>query len=330
MSQKSTPFASLTPDAVLDAAEALGLAPDGRLFALNSYENRVYRVGRVDAEAVVVKFYRAGRWSDQQILEEHAFAAELAADEIPVAAPLIVSGTTLHRHKEFRLAAFPLCAGSAPELDRADARELLGRTLARIHAAGARRRFLHRPTLERALLGARARASLLRSALLPEHMRARYADVSATLIEHIESAFAQAGPLSMIRLHGDCHLGNILWQQRGPLLVDFDDCVNGPRIQDLWMFLSGNADEQQGQWAQIVEGYKQFGAIEFRELRLVEPLRAVRMLNHAAWVAERWADPAFPRAFPWAAEARFWEGYVGDLMQQCEALEEPPLLAGNL
>ena len=330
MSQKSTPFASLTPDAVLDAAEALGLAPDGRLFALNSYENRVYRVGRVDAEAVVVKFYRAGRWSDQQILEEHAFAAELAADEIPVAAPLIVSGATLHRHKEFRLAAFPLCAGSAPELDRADARELLGRTLARIHAVGARRRFLHRPTLERALLGAHARASLLRSALLPEHMRARYADVSAALIEGIESAFAQVGPLSMIRLHGDCHLGNILWQQRGPLLVDFDDCVNGPRIQDLWMFLSGNADEQQGQWAQIVEGYKQFGSIEFRELRLVEPLRAVRMLNHTAWVAERWTDPAFPRAFPWAGEARFWEGYVGDLMQQSEALEEPPLLAGNL
>jgi Ser/Thr protein kinase RdoA (MazF antagonist) len=330
MSQKSTPFASLTPDAVLDAAEALGLAPDGRLFALNSYENRVYRVGRVDAEAVVVKFYRAGRWSDQQILEEHAFAAELAADEIPVAAPLVVAGATLHRHQEFRLAAFPLCAGSAPELDRADARELLGRTLARIHAAGARRRFLHRPTLERALLGARARASLLRSPLLPEHMRARYGDVSATLIEGIESAFAQAGPLSMIRLHGDCHLGNILWQQRGPLLVDLDDCVNGPRIQDLWMFLSGNADEQQSQWAQIVEGYKQFGSIEFRELRLVEPLRAVRMLNHAAWVAERWTDPAFPRAFPWAGETRFWEGYVGDLMQQCQALEEPPLLAGNL
>jgi Ser/Thr protein kinase RdoA (MazF antagonist) len=330
MSQKSTPFASLTPDAVLDAAEALGLAPDGRLFALNSYENRVYRVGRVDAEAVVVKFYRAGRWSDQQILEEHAFAAELAADEIPVAAPLVVAGATLHRHQEFRLAAFPLCAGSAPELDRADARELLGRTLARIHAAGARRRFLHRPTLERALLGARARASLLRSPLLPEHMRARYGDVSATLIEGIESAFAQAGPLSMIRLHGDCHLGNILWQQRGPLLVDLDDCVNGPRIQDLWMFLSGNADEQQGQWAQIVEGYKQFGSIEIRELRLVEPLRAVRMLNHAAWVAERWTDPAFPRAFPWAGETRFWEGYVGDLMQQCQALEEPPLLAGNL
>jgi Ser/Thr protein kinase RdoA (MazF antagonist) len=326
----STPFASLTPDAVLDATEALGLAPDGRLFALNSYENRVYRVGRVDAEPVVLKFYRAGRWSDQQILEEHAFAAELAADEIPVAAPLLLAGTTLHRHREFRLAAFPLCAGTAPELDQAGARELLGRTLARIHAIGARRRFQHRPTLERALLGARARASLLRSALLPEHMRQQYATVSAALVSGIEAAFAAHGEPTLIRLHGDCHLGNILWQQRGPLLVDLDDCINGPRMQDLWMFLSGNPDEQQGQWAEIVEGYKQFGSIEFRELRLVEPLRAVRMLNHAAWVAERWTDPAFPRAFPWAAEARFWEGYVGDLMQQSQTLEEPPLLIGNL
>jgi Ser/Thr protein kinase RdoA (MazF antagonist) len=326
----STPFAALTPDAVLDAAEALGLGPDGRLFALNSYENRVYRVGRIDAEPVVLKFYRAGRWSDQQILEEHAFGAELAAEEIPVAAPLVLAGSTLHRHLEFRLAAFPLCAGTAPELDRAGARELLGRTLARIHAVGARRRFQVRPTLERALLGARARESMLRSALMPEHMRARYGAVSAALVDGIEAAFSQAAPLTLIRLHGDCHLGNILWQQRGPLLVDLDDCVNGPRMQDLWMFLSGNADEQRGQWAEIVEGYNQFGAIEFRELQLVEPLRAVRMLNHAAWVAERWADPAFPRAFPWAAEARFWEGYVGDLIQQCEALEQPPLLAGNL
>lgn len=326
----NTPFALLTPDAVLDAAEALGLAPDGRLFALNSYENRVYRVGRHDADPVVLKFYRAGRWSDQQILEEHAFAAELAAEEILVAAPLRLADSTLHRHGEFRLAAFPLCPGTAPDLDQPGARELLGRTLARIHAVGARRRFQYRPTLERALLGARARANLLRSPLMPEHMRQQYADVSAALLAGIESAFADGGVPAQIRIHGDCHLGNILWQQRGPLLVDLDDCVNGARMQDLWMFLSGNADQQQSQWAEIAEGYRQFGAIEFRELRLVEALRAVRMLNHAAWVAERWSDPAFPRAFPWAAEARFWEGYVGDLMQQCQSLAEPALLGGNL
>src|ERR1700733_15751713 len=322
----STPFAALTPDAVLDAAEALGLGPDGALFALNSYENRVYRVGRIDAEPVVLKFYRAGRWSDQQILEEHAFGAELAAAEIPVAAPLLLDGSTLHRHLEFRLAAFPLCAGTAPELDQPGARELLGRTLARIHAVGARRRFQYRPTLERALLGARARASMLRSALMPDHMRQQYATVSATLVSGIEAAFAEHGAPTLIRLHGDCHLGNILWQQRGPLLVDLDDCINGPRIQDLWMFLSGNADEQRHQWSEIMEGYAQFGTLEHRELQLIEPLRAARMLNHAAWIAERWQDPAFPRAFPWAGQARFWEGYVGDLLQQCDVLDDPPQL----
>ena len=322
------PFAGLTPDVVIDAAEALGLQSDGRQFALNSYENRVYRVGRFDAAPVIIKFYRAGRWSDQQILEEHEFALELAQQEIPVAAPLVLSGATLHWHADFRLAVFPLCAGTAPELDQAGARELLGRTLARIHAVGARRAFQFRWSLDREQRGARARKTLLRSQFLPEHMQERYAIVSAALLEGIEAAFAEAAPVSSIRLHGDCHLGNILWQERGPLLVDLDDCLNGPRIQDLWMFLSGNADEQRHQWSQIMEGYQQFGALEARELRLIEPLRAARMLNHAAWIAERWQDPAFPRAFPWAAQARFWEGYVGDLMQQCELLEDPPSLSG--
>lgn len=321
-----TPFAALTPDAVLDAAEALGLQPDGRLFALNSYENRVYRVGRIDAEPVVLKFYRAGRWSEPQILEEHTFAAELAAQEILVAAPLELGGATLHRHNGFLLAAFPLCAGTAPELDQAGARELLGRTLARIHAVGALRPFQYRPTLQREQLGSRARHSLLRSPLLPEHMRQAYGDASAALLRAIDSAFAAAAPLSLIRLHGDGHLGNILWQARGPLFVDLDDCVNGPRMQDLWMFLSGSADEQQRQWAEIMQGYRQFGSVDYRELQLVEALRGVRMLNHAAWVAARWTDPAFPRAFPWAGEARFWEGYVGDLLEQSRALEQPPVL----
>jgi Ser/Thr protein kinase RdoA (MazF antagonist) len=215
-------------------------------------------------------------------------------------------------------------------LDHPGARELLGRTLARIHAVGAVRRFQHRPSLELSMLGARARKSLLKSSLLPAHMRPRYEAVSAELLREIASAFAQAAPLKMLRVHGDCHLGNILWQARGPLFVDLDDCLNAPRIQDLWMFLSGTRDEQRGQWAEIVEGYRQFGSVDYRELSLVEPLRALRMLNHAAWVAERWQDPAFPRAFPWAAEARYWEGYVGDLAEQCSLLTEPPVLAAEL
>jgi Ser/Thr protein kinase RdoA (MazF antagonist) len=322
------PFARLAPDAVLDAAEALGLEPDGHLFALNSYENRVYRVGRTDAPPVVLKFYRAGRWSDAQILEEHAFAVELAAAELPVAAPLTLGGSTLHHHDDFRLAAFPLCAGNAPELDEPGARELLGRTLARIHAVGAQRPFRHRATLDRSVPAARARQVLLDSPLLPTHMNEACARASATLLAGIEAAFAEAGAVPLIRLHGDCHLGNILWRATGPLFVDLDDCVNGPRIQDLWMFLSGPPHEQQRQWLDIMEGYRQFGTLAARELQLIEALRATRMLHHAAWIAERWSDPAFPRAFPWAGEARYWEGYVADLWQQVEQLEDPPLLAG--
>jgi Ser/Thr protein kinase RdoA (MazF antagonist) len=334
---EATPFAGLTPDAVLDAAEALGLAADGRLFALNSYENRVYRVGRTDQPPVVLKFYRAGRWSDAQILEEHSFAEELAAADLPVAAPLTLQGSTLHHHAQtaregepvarFRLAVFPLCPGSAPELDAPGARELLGRTLARIHAVGARRRFQHRATLEGPKPASLARRKLLDTPLLPDHMRDAYAQVSQALLAGIDGVFAGAGAPQLIRLHGDCHLGNILWQTTGPLFVDLDDCMNGPRMQDLWMFLSGGPREQQRQWLDIMEGYGQFGTLEFRELYLIEALRATRMLHHAAWIAERWADPAFPRAFPWAGEARFWEGYVGDLRAQLEQLEDPPLLA---
>ena len=318
-----TPFAGLTPDAVLDAAEALGLCPDGRLFALNSYENRVYRLGREEAEPVVLKFYRAARWSDAQILEEHLLAAELAAAELPVAAPLSLAGATLHHQGGFRLAVFPLCPGTAPDLDQPGARELLGRTLARVHAVGARRRFEQRPTLN-ASIARRARDTLLASALLPAHMRDAYLQTSTQLLEGIETALQAAAPLAGIRLHGDCHLGNILWQATGPLFVDLDDCMAGPRIQDLWMFLSGTEAEQQRQWREIMDGYDQFGGVEFNELSLIEALRSIRMLHHAAWIAARWADPAFPRAFPWAGEARYWEGYVGDLRVQCEQLADPP------
>lgn len=323
---EDTPFAGLTPDAVLEAAEAVGLAPDGHLFALNSYENRVYRLGRIDQTPVVLKFYRARRWSDAQILEEHEFALELAAADLPVAPPLILGGATLHHHGDFRLAAFTLCPGRAPDLDSPDARELLGRTLARMHAVGQRRTFRHRPKLQGPQPALRARSTLLASPLLPAHMSAAYEQVSDQLIAQIAAAFTAAAPLRPIRLHGDCHLGNILWQPQGPLFVDLDDCVSGPRIQDLWMFLSGSASEQRRQWLQVVQGYELFGSLETGELGLIEALRATRMLHHVAWIAERWSDPAFPRAFPWAGEVRFWERYVGDLREQLEMLERPPLL----
>ena len=315
---------------MLDAAEALGLEPDGRLFALNSYENRVYRVGRIDADPVVMKFYRAGALvGSRRFSRSTLLRCELAAQEIAGRARRCrCAGATLHHHRRLsRWRCFRCAPGRRPELDQAGARELLGRTLARIHAVGARRRFRACARRWSAQCWASARARrLLRSPLLPEHMRAALrAGRAPRCCAEIEAAFARAAPLDLIRLHGDCHLGNILWQARGPLFVDLDDCLNGPRIQDLWMFLSGSRRRAaRASGSEIMEGYEQFGALEFRELRLVEPLRALRMLNHAAWVAERWADPAFPRAFPWAGEARFWEGYVGDLRAQCEVLEEPP------
>ena len=323
---EAQPYADLSPDAVLKAAEQLGLDPDGRLFALNSYENRVYRLGRHDAEAVVLKFYRAGRWSDAQILEEHAFATELAAAEIPVVAPLELHGATLAHVAGFRVAAFPLRPGGTPELDPPGARELLGRTLGRIHALGARQRFQYRPVLAGDRLGAKARATVLQSGYLPQPTQTRYAEVSARLLAAINDVWQQAQPIRAIRLHGDCHLGNILWRASGPIFVDLDDCMMGPAIQDLWMFLSGSADEQRWQWSGLLAGYEQFATFDFTELKLIEALRASRMLNHAAWLAERWTDPAFPRAFPWFAEPRFWEQHTSDLAEQCEAVDAPPLL----
>lgn len=319
------PFNGLTPEAVLDAAAAAGLDPDGRLFALNSYENRVYQL-HGERGTLVLKFYRPARWSDAQILEEHEFTGELAAAELPVAAPLHLGGETLLRYREFRFACFPWLRGRAPELDRHEALQLLGRTLARLHQVGARRSFAARPHLSVQRLGWEARAQVLASELLPEALAERYSSVSGALLERITAAFAAVGSVATIRLHGDCHLGNLLWNERGPAFVDLDDCVMGPRVQDLWMMLSGPPAEQQRQWSELREGYQQFADFDLRELTLIEPLRGLRMLHHAAWVAHRWSDPAFPRAFPWIGEERYWEGYLQDLLEQLEAIDDPPLL----
>lgn len=319
------PFAGLAPEVVLDAAETFGFGGDGRLFALNSYENRVYQLGRGEG-AVVLKFYRPGRWTDAQILEEHAFAQELAAAELAVAAPIARDGRTLLRFGEFRFAAFPWLPGRAPELDAPGAREVLGRALARMHGIGSLCAFSSRPALTIERLGYEARERVLGSRLLPEALRDRYADVSRRLLERIEAVFAETGPVRTLRLHGDCQLGNLLWDEHGPVFVDLDDCMSGPAIQDLWMLLSGSPDEQRRQWSELLEGYQQFADFDFRELRLIEPLRALRMLHHAAWIAQRWDDPAFPRAFPWFAERRFWENHVTDLLEQLAAIDDPPLL----
>jgi Ser/Thr protein kinase RdoA (MazF antagonist) len=321
------PFSGLTPEVVLDAAAAVGLEPDGRLFALNSYENRVYQLGSGEQQRVL-KFYRPARWSDAQIAEEHQFTAELAAAELPVAAPLTLAGETLFRYREFRFAAFPWMRGRAPELDAPEARQLLGRSLARLHQIGAARAFETRPRIGVQRLGWQARAQVLASSLLPHALRERYSSVSGALLEKVTAAFAAADSVRDIRVHGDCHLGNLLWDEHGPLFVDLDDCAMGARVHDLWMMLSGPPAEQQRQWQELLEGYQQFADFNFKEVTLIEPLRALRMLHHAAWIAQRWTDPAFPRAFPWAAEPRYWEGYLLDLLEQIATIDEPPLLQG--
>lgn len=321
----ATPFAGLSPEVVLDAAAAAGCDVDGRLFALNSYENRVYQLGK-GPESHVLKFYRPHRWSDAQIGEEHAFAAELAAAELPVAAPVPVSGRTLLGFAGFRYTVFPWMPGRAPELDAPGAREMLGRTLARMHRLGATRPFRARLRLTVKRLGEESRKAVLESGMVPEGVLASYERASGALLERVRGAFEAAGQPRELRIHGDCHLGNLLWNEHGPVFVDLDDCVMGPAVQDLWMLLSGGPEEQQAQWRELLEGYQQFADFDFRELLLIEPLRALRMMHHAAWIAQRWSDPAFPRAFPGFAEVRYWEGHIGDLLEQMAAIDSPPLL----
>jgi Ser/Thr protein kinase RdoA (MazF antagonist) len=321
------PFDGLDPDVVLAAAESIGLEPSGRLFALNSYENRVYQLGDDAGGLWVLKFYRPARWSDAQIGEEHAFTLELAAAELPVAAPIERNGASLFGHAGQRFAAFPYLAGRAPELDDNATLTLLGRTLARMHAIGGRARFERRQALTLDRLGVHARESVQDSGFLPDALAEQYALVSDQVIGRVRQSFENFGPLPRVRIHGDCHAGNILWRQSGPVFVDLDDCMSGPRIQDLWMFLSGDAASQQSSWAALMEGYELFGEFDYAELTLVEPLRSLRILHYASWIASRWHDPAFPRAFPWFGDARFWERHISDLFEQLAAMDDPPILS---
>ena len=326
MSSRSglAPFTDLSPDRLLEAVEVVGVASDGRLFELNSYENRVYQIGLASGGLCVAKFYRPDRWSDAQILEEHVFSTELVAADLVVSTPMMLNGATLHTHRDLRFAVFPKLAGRAPELDGVDSLELLGRALGRVHAVGAIGRFARRPRLSIERLGWQARDTLLNSpvieGVIDSALIDRYVEVSAVLLEQVEMSLDRFGPQSQIRLHGDCHLGNILWGHNGPVFVDLDDCMAGPRIQDLWMLLSGSPDEQEGQWQALMRGYRQFNQIDESERELIEPLRSLRMIHHSAWIAQRWGDPAFPRAFPWFTSGRFWQEYLSSLWQQVELI----------
>jgi Ser/Thr protein kinase RdoA (MazF antagonist) len=312
---RGAPYARLSPDAVLAAVESAGVHTDGRLLALNSFENRVYQVGVEDAVPLVAKFYRAGRWSDAAIEEEHAFAHELADAELPVIAPLPIDGSTLLHFEHFRFALYRRQGGRAPELESADILQWMGRLIARMHGVGARSRFAARGTLDRATLIAAPSRSVLASPLLPPAVRDRYARTIGELDALIAARFAAVGPVAQLRLHGDCHPGNVLWTDAGPHFVDLDDARMGPAVQDLWML----APTPRALDA-LIEGYEEFRDFDRRELALIEALRLMRQIHYAGWIAQRWDDPAFPQAFPFAAEPRWWEQHVADLIEAIESL----------
>ena len=321
------PYSALTPDCALDALDSTDLRADGRLLALNSYENRVYQMGVEVGDPVVVKFYRPGRWSDAAILEEHAFTADLAAREIPVVAPLRLNGTTLHVHAGFRFAVYPKQGGRMPEFDRTDTLQWMGRFLGRIHAVGAQADFEHRPTLDLDTFGYASRDFLQQGNWLPSDLIAAWDSVVEHALQSVAHCYARAGQVRAIRLHGDCHSGNVLWTDDGPHFVDFDDSRMGPAVQDLWMLLSGERDEQQAQLNEILTGYEDFADFDPRELNLIEALRTLRLIHYAAWLARRWDDPAFPAAFPWFNTQQYWQARILELREQIALMDEAPLVA---
>ena len=334
----TTPFSSLTPDSLLDALEAIGLCPDGRLLALNSYENRVYQVFMEAGAPLVCKFYRAGRWSDAAILEEHAFSGELAERELPVVAPLAIGGQTLHHHGDLRFAVFPRQRGRAPEFDSGQTLEWMGRFIGRMHAVGALKPFVDRPEINIKSFGEEPMDFLMRGDFLPPELDEVYFGVVEQALDGVRACFERAGKVATLRLHGDCHAGNVLWVEGGegvggdlggggPCFVDFDDARMGPAIQDLWMLLSGERADQVRQLADVLAGYEDFYEFDSRELHLIEALRTLRLIHYAGWLARRWDDPAFPAAFPWFNTQRYWQDRILELREQIALMDEPPLWA---
>ena len=319
-------FSSLTPDTVLDALDSVGLRGDGRLLALNSYENRVYQVGMEEGPPLVAKFYRPQRWSDAAILEEHGFVHELVEREIPVVpAMALTDGKTLHQFDGFRFAAFAKHGGRAPELEDPATLEWMGRFIGRIHAIGALTPFRERPTLDIVTFGEEPRDFLLTHGFVPDDLLAAYRSVVAQALDGVRRCFERAGQFAVLRLHGDCHSGNVLWTDAGPHFVDFDDSRMGPAVQDLWMLLSGERADMVRQLSDLLAGYEDFYDFDPRELHLIEALRTLRLIHYAAWLARRWDDPAFPVAFPWFNTQRYWQDRILELREQVALMDEPPL-----
>ncbi|MFZ2308740.1 MAG: serine/threonine protein kinase [Rhodoferax sp.] len=338
------PFETLTPDVVLDALDSVGLRGDGRLTALSSYENRVYQVQLEDGSAVVAKFYRPERWSDAQIQEEHDFAAELMAAEVPAIGPLVLNGATLHHFGDFAFSVSPRRGGRAPELDDGEVLEWIGRFLARIHTVGAKKPFACRPQLDVQSFGIESMQWLLEHDKVPLDVQSTWTKVCTDAIDLVATHLAltrasgqndaKSSGVRLLRLHGDCHPGNILWTPAdaalaagpGPHFVDLDDARSGPAVQDLWMLLSGDRSQRTRQLGALVDGYEQFRDFDRSELALIEPLRTLRLIHYSAWLARRWDDPTFPVNFPWFGSSDYWQGQVQMLEEQLEAMQEEPLV----
>ena len=318
-------YAELQPDGILTTMEKLGFQCDGRFLALNSYENRVYQIGIENREPVVAKFYRPARWSDEAILEEHSFSIELANAEIPVVAPLTLNGATLHHSGNFRVSVSPCRGGRAPELDDEDMLRQLGRLVARMHLLGATKSFQHRPILDIETFGYQSCDYLLEEGFVPASLEDAYKGIVEYLFDNVMACFERAGNIQDIRLHGDFHPANVLVAGDRLHIVDLDDARTGPPVQDSWMFLSGDRDEQTPQLATLLDGYQEFRNFDARELNLIEALRTLRIMHYSAWLARRWEDHAFKLAFPWFNSHRYWDEHILSLREQAALMEEPPL-----
>ena len=319
---QNIPYSNLDPSLILDAIDSVGFHCNGSLLALNSYENRVYQVGIEDGAPLIAKFYRPHRWTNAAILEEHQFAAELIEHEIPVVAPLAnEKGETLHVHQDFRFSLFPRKGGRPLELDNLEHLEWMGRFIGRLHAVSACKPFKHRITLNITNYGKNAYQFLVDNNFIPDHLKHNFQIAAQSALQKIEKCFERAGEIDLIRLHGDCHAGNVLWNDEGPQIVDLDDCVMGPAIQDIWMLLSGDADHIEFQLGRILRGYREFHDFNPREIYLTEALRTLRMLHYSAWLAKRWDDPAFPLNFPWFNTSFYWQEQLQNINEQIRLLD---------
>lgn len=319
------PFEKLTPDFIMDAIEAQGYQCDGRYLTLNSYENRVYQIGIEDSVPVIAKFYRPERWSREQILEEHEFCFELAEHELPVVLPLRnQQNSSLLHYEGFNIALFERKGGHAPELDYQDNLTILGRLLARIHTIGSRAKYQLRPAIDIQHYGIESMQFILQN-FIPMELETAYRTLCDDLIPTMQQRIREAGTVASIRVHGDCHAGNMLWRDDAPHFVDFDDSRMAPAIQDIWMLLSGDSEQQALQIRKILDGYHEFNDFNFAELKLIEVFRTLRIMYYSAWLARRWNDPAFPHSFPWFNSTRYWEQHILELREQLAALQQPSI-----